>query len=266
MARILLIDDDVALRHSLQKALEERGHAVACLDRAEGGVDVLATGEFDLVLVDEHMPGLCGSAFLKVLRSRGLGIPAILMTGYAKGEIIQTATKLDACVVGKPLGGYDEFWKELEPVLAVTLQGEAEIKTFVGRAIDAALMLGKTNLAPWLRKLFEQELLARALLMAKGNQAEAARIVGVPLGQLVIEDPSKPGAKSKSRLSFRAEALLRIHNHPDWTAAEIAQDLGCSKAKLYRDAIINRALKSRNAGNRPPSGFKDADGDVDAYD
>ena len=80
------------------------------------------------------------------------------------------------------------------------------------------------------------------------------------------EDSSKAGSNSKARvLSFHAEALLLIHNHPDWTVAQIAQHLGCSKAKLYRDAVINRALKGRNAsGNRPPSGFKSADGDIEA--
>ena len=268
MAKILLIDDDVALRQFLQKALENGGHAVACLERAEGGADVLETGEFDLVLVDEHMPGLSGSEFLKVLRKQGLGIPAILMTGYAKGEIIQAAKKLDVCVVGKPLGGYDEFWKELEPVLADALQGEAEILASMRRAIDAALKLGKTNLAPRLRTLLNQELLHQTLLTVSGDQAEAVRILGVPLNQLMSEDPFKAGSSSKARvLGFRAEALLLIHNHPDWTAAEISQHLGCSKAKLYRDAVINRALKGRNAaGNRPPSGFKNADGDVEAYD
>lgn len=267
MAKILLIDDDVALRQFLQRALEESRHAVACLERAEGGVDVLATGEFDLVLVDEHMPGLCGSEFLKLIRAKGLGIPAILMTGFAKGEVVQTAKKLDACVVGKPMGGYDEFWKELEPLVVDALQAETEILTSLRRAIDAALKLGKTNLAPRLRRLVDQELLTRALAVANGDQAEAARIAGVPLSQLVSQETSKAGSKSKARvLSFHAEALLLIHNHPDWTAAEIAQHLGYSKAKLYRDAIINRALKGRSAGNRPPSGFKNADGDVEAYE
>lgn len=267
MAKILLIDDDSDLRRFLQDALEQRGHQVACLERAEGGTDVLATGEFDLVLVDQQMPGMPGTEFLKVLRKH-VGIPAILMTGYAKGEIIQTAKKHDAFVVGKPAGGHDELWKELEPLLADALQGETEILTSLRRAIDTALKAGKTNLAPRLRTLLDQELLARVLVAANGEQAEAVRIVGVPLSELVSEDPSAAGSKSKARsLSFHAEALILIHNHPDWTAAEIAHKLGCSKAKLYRDAIINRALKGRSGGSsRPPAGFKGADGDIEAYE
>jgi DNA-binding NtrC family response regulator len=266
MAKILLIDDDADLRGFLQDALEQSSHQVRCLERADGGVDILATGEFDLVLVDEHMPGISGSEFLKVLRRRSLGIPAILMTGYAKGDIVQAAKRLDAFVVGKPSGGHDEFWKELKPILADALQGEAEIIASLRRAIDAALKAGRASLAPRLRKLLDQELLARALTESSGNQKEAARMLGVSLTGLVSDDPHGPRSKARA-LSFHAEALILINNHPEWTVAELAQELGCSKAKLYRDAITNRALKGRGAGGyRAPAGFKDADGDVDAFD
>jgi CheY-like chemotaxis protein len=267
MAKILLIDDDAKLRTFLRGTLEDRGHHVACLARADGGADVLATGEFDLVLVDEKMPGPLGSEFLKVLRSRGLGIPAILMTGYAKGDIIHAVKGLDVFVVGKPLGGDHEFWKELEPLLADALQGKAEILTSLRRAIDAALKAGRTNLAPRLRYLLDQELLSSALAVANGDQTEAARILGVPLAQLVGDGHPPGGPKPIAPpLRFQAEALLLVHNHPEWTVKEIAHYLGCSKAKLYRDPIINRALQGRKAGHRPPKGFKDADGTVEAID
>ena len=261
MAKILLIDDDPDLRQFLQDALEERGHTVACLERAEGGPDVLATGEFDLVLVDQNMPGLSGSDFLKILRKKGLGMPAILMTGLARGPLIQEMKKLDAFVVGKPAGGFNEFWKELEPLLADALQGEAEFVTSIGRAIDAALKAGKTNLYPRLQRLLKDGLLQRALTAAGGNQDEAVRITGVPLAQLMNEEPD-------SKSSFLADALILIKNNPDWTALEYAQKLDCSKAKLYRNKTIVAALRMRKGGSgrSPRSGYKDADGDVDAYD
>src|SRR5439155_20685784 len=99
-------------------------------------------------------------------------------------------------------------------------------------------------------------------------QEEAARIMGVPLAQLVSDDRSQPGSKSKARsLSFLAEALLLIHNHPDWTIAKYTQQLGWSRSKLFRNPHANQALKERKApSNRPPAGFKDADGDGDSYD
>jgi DNA-binding NtrC family response regulator len=262
MAKILLIDDDADLRQFLQDALEQRGHEIWCLERAEDGAAVLAKGEFDLVLVDEHMPGLSGSEFLNVLRKKGLGIPAILMTGRAKGTLIQPMKELDAFVVGKPAGGNDEFWKELEPVLDVALQGEAEIRASVGRAVNVALKAGKTNLVPYLRRLLDRDLLTQALAEANGNPEEAARILGVPLAQLMEEKPPKASA-----LSFQTEALLLIANHPELTVDEIAERLGCSRSKLYRDLYLTRAIKGRKSGNyRPPRGHKTADGDVEAFD
>ena len=44
----------------LQELLMQRGHQVRCLERADGAMAVLATGEFELVVVDESMPGLNG--------------------------------------------------------------------------------------------------------------------------------------------------------------------------------------------------------------
>jgi excisionase family DNA binding protein len=262
MAKILLIDDDADLRRFLQGALEQRGHQVWCLERAEVGVDVLAAGEFDLVLVDEHMDGMSGSDFLKVLRKKGLGMPAILMTGLAKGTLVQAMKELDALVVGKPAGGYDEFWKDLEPVLDVALQGEAEILACIGRAVAVSLKAGKTNLVPYLRSLLDGELSRQVLTQVNDNRKEAARILGVPLVQLMEEKPAKATA-----LSFQTEALVLIANHPELTVDEIAEQLGCSRSTLYRDRIIKGAIRARNAGNyRGPSGYKTADGDVEAYD
>ena len=262
MAKILLIDDDADMRHFLQGVLEERGQQVACLDRAEPGVALLAaTGEFDLVLVDENMPGLSGSEFLKVLRKKGILIPAILMTGYAKTKLIEAVKPLDVIVVSKPAGGYDEFWKELELPLADALQGEAEITTNLGNAVSVALKVGKTDLVPYLRRLLDRELLTRVLAATRGNLKDAKRILGFPVAQLTQEKPAKTSA-----LSFRTEALVFIANHPDLTVDEIAEQLGCSRSRLYNNKFINWALKSRTtADSRPPRGYK-TESDVEAID
>jgi DNA-binding NtrC family response regulator len=262
MARILLIDDDDDLRHFLQEALVQRGHQVRCLERADGGVVVLATGEFDLVLVDENMPGMSGSDFLTALRKRGMGLPAILMTGLAKGALVQQMKKLDVLVVGKPAGGHEEFRKDLELVLDVALQRDAEILAAIGQAVNVALKAGKTSLVPNLRRLLERELLTRVLAEVHGNTDEATRILGVSPTELLEEKTTKA-----SPLSFRTEALVLIANHPEFTADEIAGRLGCSRSTLYRDKLIKGALKVRGGGHhRPPSGTKSAEGDMEAFE
>jgi Response regulator receiver domain len=63
VAKILLIDDDADRSHFLREVLEGYGHTVKCLDRAEQGPDFLANSRFDLVLLDNKMPGMTGIEF-----------------------------------------------------------------------------------------------------------------------------------------------------------------------------------------------------------
>jgi DNA-binding response OmpR family regulator len=70
MARILLIDDDADLSHFLKGELEEHAHHVECLERAEHGPEVVARTAYDLVLLDNKMPGMTGIEFLEALQQR----------------------------------------------------------------------------------------------------------------------------------------------------------------------------------------------------
>lgn len=258
MAKILLIDDDAELRDFVQHALEQLGHDVSCLERADSALTVLSAGQFDLVLVDQHMPGMAGSEFLMRLRQKELRVRAILMTGLATGALVEPMRALDAFVVTKPAGGYGEFWKNLEAVLKDALQGETEIVAAIGRAVHVALKAGKTNLVDYLRALLDRELLTQVSTEVHGDADEARRILGVPLPKLIEEG---------SPLSFREKAVLLIANHPELNVDDYAERLDCSRSKLYRDPTIKQALRLRHAaGGRPPRGFKTAEGAVDAWD
>lgn len=117
MAKILLIDDDADLARYLQLELEGIGHEVQCLDRAENGPEALAAGAFDLVLLDNKMPGMSGIEFLAALRKRGLLIPVILMTGHGTTDTAIQAMNFDAFdYVVKPMD-YEELCRELKPLI-----------------------------------------------------------------------------------------------------------------------------------------------------
>jgi DNA-binding NtrC family response regulator len=104
MAQILLIDDDAELSRLLQLALEECGHMVEGLDSAGGGLELVETGRFDVVLLDNKMPGMTGREFLSALRSRGQRVPVILMTGHTSAELAIEAWRLQAfAYVTKPM-------------------------------------------------------------------------------------------------------------------------------------------------------------------
>jgi DNA-binding NtrC family response regulator len=117
MARILLIDDDDDLVAYLQDALAVHGHDVQRLDCAERGPDILAEGDFDLVLLDNKMPRMSGIDFLEAVQQRGPRVPVILMTGHATTDTAIQAINLGAFdYVVKPLD-FESLVAELLPLI-----------------------------------------------------------------------------------------------------------------------------------------------------
>ncbi len=105
MARILLAEDEDAVRAFVRRALEIDGHVVT--DAADGGLalDVLqgATEHFDLLLSDIRMPVMDGIALALAAARDFPELPIILMTGYADQR--ERAADLDALiedVISKP--------------------------------------------------------------------------------------------------------------------------------------------------------------------
>ncbi len=151
MARILLIDDDEELTRYLASELTERGHAVECLDLAESGPDLLAGGDFDLVLLDNKMPRMSGIEFLEALQQRGLRVPVILMTGHATTDIAIQAMNLGAFdYVVKPFD-LDALCRELEPLItraAAIARAMKEPVRLPGQAADGSsgpVLLGNSK-------------------------------------------------------------------------------------------------------------------------
>ncbi|HUG89600.1 MAG TPA: sigma-54 dependent transcriptional regulator [Planctomycetaceae bacterium] len=118
MARILLIDDDPDFSEFLRGALTASDHAIECLDSAQGGPELLARAEYDVVLLDNRMPGTSGIEFLAALTERGIRVPVILMTGDPTSDTAIQAMNLGAFdYVVKPLD-IDQFVEELEPLVS----------------------------------------------------------------------------------------------------------------------------------------------------
>src|SRR5579863_4765349 len=59
-SRLLVVDDELIVRDSLDKWFREEGYDVAVADSAQEALAKMATGRFDLALVDIKMPGVDG--------------------------------------------------------------------------------------------------------------------------------------------------------------------------------------------------------------
>lgn len=98
MAKILIVEDDEAVRSFTARALSASGHSI---DTAEDGDEGLARlgacGAFDLVLSDIRMPVMDGIAMAKAAAGRHPGLKIVLMTGYAEQR--ERAEDLDDIVL-----------------------------------------------------------------------------------------------------------------------------------------------------------------------
>jgi DNA-binding NtrC family response regulator len=137
VASILLIDDEDALTDFVRPALEAHGHTVECLDRAEEGPDRLTSGRFDIVVLDNKMPGMTGIDFLEEVRARGIEVPVILMTGAPSSSTAIQAMKHGAVeYVIKP-DDYQSLVRELLPKIERALEAGRQPKSAAPRPAPA---------------------------------------------------------------------------------------------------------------------------------
>ncbi|MFL9877801.1 sigma-54 dependent transcriptional regulator [Herbaspirillum rhizosphaerae] len=95
MARILIVDDDVAFRNSLAETLRDLRHTVLETGTCEAGLHRLRTEVVDAAIVDFRLPGDDGLVFLR--RAAQIStIPCIMLTAYSSGSNTIEAMRLGA--------------------------------------------------------------------------------------------------------------------------------------------------------------------------
>lgn len=81
MARIIVIDDQEAVRTVVRRALESAGHVVLEAGDGETGLELLAVGGADLVITDMFMPGQDGIGVLRRIRKDFPTVRVIVISG-----------------------------------------------------------------------------------------------------------------------------------------------------------------------------------------
>ena len=92
--RLLWADDEIELLTPHIRFLEQKGFAVTPVPNGEDALDELSKGRFDLVLLDENMPGLGGLATLDRIKSRDLSVPVILVTKSEEESLMNDAIEI----------------------------------------------------------------------------------------------------------------------------------------------------------------------------
>lgn len=125
--KVLLVEDDRALREALADTLELGGHAYRAVDCAEAALIAIGEEPFGLVVSDVNMPGMDGHRLLTLIRERQPQLPVLLMTAFGAVERAVEAMRR---------GAVDYLVKPFEPKALLSLVEQHALGRATGLEAD----------------------------------------------------------------------------------------------------------------------------------
>ena len=91
--KILVVDDDPSVRGLVQDLLSAEGYLVETAEDGILGLAKFKSGSYDLLILDEHMPRMDGTALLNLIRSspKGAGQKVLMLSGETMLDPINRA-------------------------------------------------------------------------------------------------------------------------------------------------------------------------------
>jgi two-component system, OmpR family, response regulator len=105
MARILLVDDEIAFTSNMSRLLSRRGYDVTAVNDGESAIKTIESEEYDVVILDLRMPGMDGMATLKLMKIKRPLLEVIILTGHGS---------VDSGIQGMHLGAFDYATKPIQ--------------------------------------------------------------------------------------------------------------------------------------------------------
>lgn len=142
MAKILIIDDERAIRNTLKEILEFEGYTIDVAENGRAGLDRALTGAYDLVFTDIKMPEMDGMEFLAKYREgmaqqNGEEVPVVVITGHGS---------VDTAVEALKGGAFDFIQKPLDlNRLLLTTKHALDHKSLVQETKVLRKKVGKRN-------------------------------------------------------------------------------------------------------------------------
>ena len=113
MARILVVDDDVAVQTTVRLLLERAGHSVVTAGDGRKGLALCQSGDFDLLFLDIYMPGMDGFETMRMVRQQRPQIPIIVISGRPISSEADSAP--DFLTMATKLGAVSSLQKPFRP-------------------------------------------------------------------------------------------------------------------------------------------------------
>jgi FixJ family two-component response regulator len=102
---VWVVDDDPSVLRAMRRLVESMSCDCAVFETGADLLAGLAMAQPNLIILDIHMPGASGPEVLAEVRSRGIDVPVVMITGAKRAgvqDICLSGSALD--VLGKPVG------------------------------------------------------------------------------------------------------------------------------------------------------------------
>jgi CheY-like chemotaxis protein len=189
-AKLLVVEDDIALQQIVSSLFEQRGLAVTAVPDGASAIDVLDRESFDLVLLDLGLPGVGGLDVLAHIQEKESRPKVIVMTGDTTSGTVLESVRAQA------------YHYLVKPIQAETLVEVVEDALAAPAPMPITLVSGKSD---WVELLVPCEANAPERVqsfdrMGRGTGPDADRPYLVPAGEAYADVPDRrPGRWLPSR-------------------------------------------------------------------
>ncbi|WP_338871636.1 response regulator transcription factor [Spirosoma sp. SC4-14] len=191
--KILVIEDERKLARFIKQGLEQQGHVADLAFSGSEGLNYLAGGLYDLVLLDLMLPGQTGFEVLKNLQAFGLTVPVMILSALSDPEKVVQGLDLGAIDYLRKPFDFGELLARIRVLQRKTQTtadsiilrvADLEIRLVSHEVLKAGKKLDLTN-----REFALLELLIRraGMLVTKNEIAEKVWSVDYDMGSNVIE-------------------------------------------------------------------------------
>jgi len=176
---VLVVDDEKNMRRSLQTMLGDEGYAVQTAESAEAALELLAGGEFLMVITDARLGGMTGYDFLAKIRSQWPDLPALMITAYATPKLAVEAIKAGAMdYLSKPFEPEELFHAVARCAERHRLLREnAALRSRAGEIFTLAQIVGESPKMRELRQLIRTVAVTDARVLVLGESGTGKELV-----------------------------------------------------------------------------------------
>jgi len=176
MAKILIVDDERAIRNSIKEILEFEGHEITLAEDGRQGCQVGKEQQFDLIFSDIKMPDMDGMEMLSALREAEVECPIVMISGHGN---------IDTAVEAIKRGAFDFIQKPIDlNRLLITTKNALEKKTLVHetkvlkKKIDSKYkMVGESEAICRVREMIDKVAPTDARVLITGENGTGKEVV-----------------------------------------------------------------------------------------